>query len=43
MIYHREKLRLTLNHKGSDGVPIDLGGTRQTSIHIIAYNKLRKD
>ena len=35
----RERVRITLNHKEPDKVPIDLGGN-QSSIHIKAYKKL---
>ena len=38
----RERVKLALDHKEPDRVPIDFGGTRQTSIHIFAYNELRK-
>lgn len=35
----RERLKVTLNHKEPDKVPLDLGGN-QSSIHIKAYKKL---
>ncbi|MBY8980653.1 MAG: hypothetical protein KGD72_09695 [Candidatus Lokiarchaeota archaeon] len=35
----RERVKVTLNHKEPDKVPIDLGGN-QSSIHIIAYKNL---
>ena len=35
----RERVKVTLNHKEPDKVPIDLGGN-QSSIHIKAYKKL---
>jgi len=38
----RERVRLTINHKEADRVPIDLGGMRSTGISTIAYNRLRK-
>jgi uroporphyrinogen decarboxylase len=38
----RERLKLSLNHKEPDRIPIDLGGFRDSSISAIAYNKLRK-
>jgi len=34
---HRERVRLALNHKEPDYIPIDLGGTEQTSICKKAY------
>jgi len=38
----RERVRKVLNHEIPDRVPIDLGGTRTTSISTIAYNRLRE-
>ncbi len=38
----RERMKLSLNHKEPDRIPIDLGGFRDSSISAIAYNKLRK-
>ncbi len=38
----RERVRLAINHKEADRVPIDLGGMRSTGISTIAYNRLRK-
>jgi len=35
----RERVKITLNHKEPDKVPLDLGGN-QSSIHINAYKKL---
>jgi uroporphyrinogen decarboxylase len=37
-----ERVKMALNHKEADRVPIDFGGTRNTSISTIAYNKLIK-
>jgi uroporphyrinogen decarboxylase len=36
----RERLELTLNHKESDRIPIDLNGTKQTGITLGAYKDL---
>lgn len=38
----RERLKLALNHKEADRIPIDLGGFRDSGISTIAYNRLRK-
>ena len=38
----RERGILALEHKESDRIPFDLGGTVLTSIHINAYRNLRK-
>ena len=38
----RERVRLTINHKTPDRVPIDLGSMRSSGIAAIAYNNLRK-
>jgi len=38
----RERVRLAINHKEADRVPIDLGGMRSTGIATIAYDRLRK-
>jgi uroporphyrinogen decarboxylase len=42
MMLSRERLKLAINHKEPDRIPIDLGGFRDSSIATIAYNKLRK-
>lgn len=39
---HRERVLQSLAHKEPDRVPIDLGGMDSTSIHAIAYKKLKK-
>ena len=39
---HRKRLKLILNHKEADRIPIDLGGTCVTTLTTIAYNNLRK-
>jgi len=38
----RERILCTLNHKEPDVVPIDLGSTDETSINILAYQRLKK-
>jgi len=38
----RERVRTTLNHKEPDRIPIDLGGTEQSSICKMAYIDLMK-
>lgn len=38
----RERVALALNHKEPDRIPIDLGGTICSSIHINAYTELKK-
>lgn len=37
----RERVVASLQHKEPDRVPIDLGSSRATSIHAIAYNRLK--
>jgi uroporphyrinogen decarboxylase len=39
---HRERVLQSLAHKEPDRIPIDLGGMDSTSIHAIAYKKLKK-
>ena len=41
-ITSRERIRLAINHKEADRVPIDFGAMRSTGIATIAYNKLKK-
>jgi len=41
-ITSRERIRLAINHKEADRVPIDLGAMSSTGIATIAYNKLKK-
>jgi uroporphyrinogen decarboxylase len=41
-ITSRERIRLAINHKEADRVPIDFGAMRSTGIATIAYNKLRE-
>ncbi len=38
----RERVRLALDHKEPDRVPIDIGAMRSTGISAIAYNRLLK-
>lgn len=38
----RERVKMSINHKQADRVPIDLGSMRSTGIATIAYNNLRK-
>ena len=38
----RERVKMLINHKQVDRVPIDLGSMRSTGIATIAYNNLRK-
>jgi uroporphyrinogen decarboxylase len=37
-----ERVRLALNHQEADRIPFDLGGTGLTTIHIDAYENLRR-
>lgn len=37
----RERVRMALNHKEPDKVPVDFGGMRSTGISAMAYNKLK--
>jgi uroporphyrinogen decarboxylase len=39
----RERVKLAINHKQADRIPIDLGAMRSTGIATIAYNNLRKE
>jgi len=39
----RERVKMAVNHKEADRVPIDLGAMRSTGIATIAYNKLRQE
>ena len=38
----RERLLTTLNHQEPDRIPLDLGSTQVTGIHVIAYQRLRE-
>jgi uroporphyrinogen decarboxylase len=39
---HRERVLAALNHREPDRVPIDLGSTRCSSIHVAGYQNLKK-
>ena len=39
---HRERVNLALNHKETDRVPIDLGGTISTTIILDSYDRLKR-
>lgn len=38
----RERIIATLEHKESDRLPIDFGGTDCSSIHVVPYDRLRR-
>ncbi|MCP4756518.1 MAG: methyltransferase, partial [Proteobacteria bacterium] len=38
----RERVYATLRHEEPDRVPIDFGGNFNTSVNVIAYNRLKK-
>ncbi len=38
----RERTKAALNHEEADRVPIDLGSNYNTSVNVIAYNRLKK-
>ncbi len=38
----RERVRRSLNHQEPDRVPFDLGGTGLTTLHVTAYDNLRR-
>src|SRR5512141_3263259 len=38
----RERLLTTLNHQEPDLIPLDLGSTQVTGIHVMAYRNLRE-
>jgi uroporphyrinogen decarboxylase len=38
----RERIKLAIEHKESDKIPVDLGSMRSTGISTIAYNNLKK-
>jgi len=40
-ITHRERVLMALDHQQPDRVPIDLGGTKNTTIHVVAYERLK--
>ncbi len=37
----RDRVRTALAHREPDRIPFDLGGTRMTGIHVLAYERLR--
>lgn len=39
----RERIKMSIDHKQADRIPIDLGSMRSTGIATIAYNNLRKN
>ncbi len=39
---HRERVLAAVSHKQPDKVPIDLGGTRDSSLVVEAYEKVKK-
>ena len=39
---HRERVLVALNHQEPDRVPIDFGGTRDSSIHVAGYERLKR-
>jgi len=38
---HRERVIKALSHQEADRIPLDLGSTANSSIHILAYQKLK--
>ena len=38
---HRERVAKAFNHEEPDRVPVDLGGTGNSSIHIEKYQELK--
>lgn len=38
----RERILTAIDHRESDRTPIDVGGTDCSSVHVIAYDRLRK-
>jgi uroporphyrinogen decarboxylase len=38
----RDRVKLALDHRETDHVPLDLGGTGLTTMHLTAYQNLRK-
>ncbi|MHB0870106.1 MAG: uroporphyrinogen decarboxylase family protein [Chloroflexota bacterium] len=39
---HRERVLAALNHQQPDRVPIDFGGSRCSSIHVVGYERLKR-
>ena len=42
MMTSRERVRAAIAHKEPDRVPIDIGGTKTTGIHVDEYIKIGK-
>jgi hypothetical protein len=42
MISSRERVNLALHHKEADRIPLDLGGTMVTGMHVSTVYKLRQ-
>ena len=38
----RERLKISLNHRQPDKIPVDFGSTSVTGIHILIVEKLRE-
>ncbi len=41
MMTPRERILAALNHRATDVVPFDIGGTKTTSINVQAYDRLK--
>jgi len=41
-IKSKKRILKAINHKESDKIPVDLGGSVQSTIHVYAYNELKK-
>jgi uroporphyrinogen decarboxylase len=39
---HRQRVLAALNHQEPDRVPLDFGGSRTTSIHVVGYERLKR-
>lgn len=42
MLTSRERILKAINHKETDRIPVDFGGTSITGIHVMAYSRLLK-
>lgn len=42
MMTSRERVQAALEHRQPDRVPLDVGGTHQTGMHVDAVYKLRQ-
>ncbi len=38
----RDRVKSALNHKATDRIPIDFGGTPVNGIHVLVIKKLRE-